>query len=793
MRFFWYSTLLFSLIFFHQSAWTQAPAVEWQKVYGGNIGDIGDRATCVQQTTDGGYVVAGYAHSADGDVTSNHGKSDFWILKLDSAGNIQWKKAYGGSSDEYAYAIRQTSDGGYVVAGYAASDDGDVSGVHGPVNTDYWVMKISSTGVLQWQKCFGGSDTDVAKSIDLSPDGGYVVAGYTRSNDGNVTGQQGFDACWVIKLDRNGNLQWQKIYGNFPHSAAESIRATKDGGYVVAAGMEYFSGNLPGYHGSIDYWIIKINSTGIIEWQSFYGGSSSDYPHSIEQAPDGGYIVAGTSNSYDGQVTGNHSSNISGATDGWIVKLNSSGSLEWQKCLGGSYVEEAFSVKPLPGGGYIVAAGATSTDGDITVPFYSKDFWIVNLTNDGNIEWQKSYGGSDYDEPNWIECTKDGGFIVAGSTNSGANDGDVTNPHYGNNYWIVKLKPVPCTPSIAISASATTICMGAAVTFTATVFNEGPDPVYQWMVNGAKAGTDSSFFSSSSLAQGDVVTCLLISNAACSLANDSASSNSIAMNVINIPQPSISVIASDSSICPGVRVNFTAVPQNANANPSYQWQLNGTNTVSSGLTYSNASLSDGDQVRCILSVPNSDCGNGSDTSRPITIQVYPLPNVSLSPVDTLVESGTQVQINASVTGTLDLFSWEPAGVMDDPSSLTPLTQPLVSSVTYALSVLSAEGCSAKASGEIKVKGAFYMPSAFSPNGDGLNDVFRIPRSASLLLKQFSIYNRWGEEIFRTTDPGKGWNGTFKGRPLESSAFVYLIRGTMDGKEKVFKGTVVLIR
>ncbi|MEO0074024.1 MAG: hypothetical protein ABIK43_05135 [candidate division WOR-3 bacterium] len=176
------------------------PSYVWQRCLGGSDDDV---ALSIQPTPDQGYVVAGGTRSKDGDVTGQHGNRDCWVVKLSANGDIQWQRCLGGSDYDAAYSIQPTPDQGYVVAGGTCSRNGDVTGQHGGV--DCWVVKLSANGHIQWQRCLGGSDVDLANSIQPTPDQGYVVAGYTRSRDGDVTGQHGDRDCWVVKLHRQDN------------------------------------------------------------------------------------------------------------------------------------------------------------------------------------------------------------------------------------------------------------------------------------------------------------------------------------------------------------------------------------------------------------------------------------------------------------------------------------------------------------------------------------------------------------------------------------------------------------
>ena len=414
----------------------QAPAISWQKSLGGSDYDY---AYSIQQTTDGGYIVAGHGYGPY--FLGNHGYDDYWIIKLDANGTISWQKCLGGSEWDEAHSIQQTSDGGYIVAGYSYSNNGDVMGSHGGYPfSDCWIVKLTANGTISWQKCLGGSERDEANSIQQTSDGGYIMAGRSYSNNGDVTGHHGSadsSDCWIVKLTANGTISWQKSLGGSYDDRAYSIQQTADGGYIMAGHSYSNNGDVTGHHGSADSsdcWIVKLTANGTISWQKSLGGSGTDWATSIQQTVDGGYIVTGSSCSNNGDVTGNH-----GGYDFWIVKLDTNGDISWQKSLGGSATEVGYSIQQTADGGYIVAGYSSSNDGDVTINHGNgyPDYWIVKLDANGTISWQKSLGGS-YDEAaSSIQQTADGGYIVAGRSSS--TNGDVSGNHGNSDYWIVKL------------------------------------------------------------------------------------------------------------------------------------------------------------------------------------------------------------------------------------------------------------------------------------------------------------------------------------------------------------------
>jgi hypothetical protein len=443
------------------------PTVQWQKSVGGTGNDY---AESIQQTNDGGYIVVGISYSNDGDVSGNQGASDCWVVKLNAFGIIEWEKSMGGSGDDNARLIQQTNDGGYIFIGPSDSNDGDVSGNHG--NLDYWAVKLTSTGVIEWQKSLGGTGYEYAQYIQQTSDGGYIAAGSSFSNDGDVSGNHGGFDCWVVKLNDEGTIVWQKSLGGLSNDEAESIQQTNDGGFILAGHSDSNDGDVSGNHGGPDYWVVKLSSIGTIEWQKSLGGSGSDQAKSVQQTNDGGYIVAGYTSSNDGDVSVNY-----GYLDFWVVKLNSLGTIEWQKTLGGSDFDLAQSIQQTNDGEYIVAGYSYSNDVDVQSSQGNQDFWVVKLSSIGTIEWEKSLGGSGLENASSIQQTNEGGFIVAGSSNS--NDGDVSGNQGNSDYWVVQLKS--CQPSFSTQPANQIIDIYSNAQFI--VSSSDPTATYQWQTD----------------------------------------------------------------------------------------------------------------------------------------------------------------------------------------------------------------------------------------------------------------------------------------------------------------------
>ena len=349
-------------------------SVEWYKCLGGSSNDY---PTGVQQTFDGGYIISGAAYSNDGDVSGNHGGYDVWVIKLDSSGSIIWQKTYGGTKvDVPTGGIALTKDSGYIVACQSNSFDGDVT-EKGNGFDDYWIIKLDQAGSIIWQKKFGGSYEEFPTKIDQTFDGGYIIGGYTNSTDGDISGNHGgVDDAWIIKIDSIGNLTWQKCIGGSLRDENRGIKQTKDSGFIASITVKSNDGDITGNHGNQDYMLAKLDKNGGLTWTKCYGGSGDDICEDI-QLVNGYYLITGSSNSIDGDVSGNH-----GDYDYWTVKTDTLGNIIWQTSLGGSGVDEASSISYKQGIGYLIAGQSNSVDGDIIGHYSDYDFWIAELNDD---------------------------------------------------------------------------------------------------------------------------------------------------------------------------------------------------------------------------------------------------------------------------------------------------------------------------------------------------------------------------------------------------------------------------
>lgn len=352
---------------------------------------------------------------------------------------IEWQRCVGGSYHDFAYALALTPNGNCILAGETWSSDGDAAGLPPYVygNTQAFVALLVGENNIQKKKAIGDAEEDRAWAVQMTTDGGVIMAGEITEVDPST----GWRNALVVKFRPSGAVQWQRSLGGSLDDKAYEIRQTPDGGYILAGSTSSIDGDVSGHHGGGDAWVVKLTASGTIDWQRCLGGTGGEIAYAISPTTDGGYILAGgTVASNNGDVSGNH--NL-GYFDMWVVKLDAFGAIQWQRCLGGSNSEQAKAVAQTSDGGYVVAGYAASGNGDVTGhhgALGSEDAWVVKLDAIGTLEWEHALGGSKWDSANDLVPTGDGGYIMAGFTKS--NDGDVSGRH-GDGYtwdaWLVKL------------------------------------------------------------------------------------------------------------------------------------------------------------------------------------------------------------------------------------------------------------------------------------------------------------------------------------------------------------------
>lgn len=351
---------------------------------------------------------------------------------------IGFVKTLGGSKNDTAKSVTKTSDGGYIILGSTQSMDGDI--LNKPNDSyNYWILKFDENNNLQWQKNYGGTNDDQGSKIIETTDGGYAVLGYSQSTDGDVTQNSGAQDFWVAKLNNTGSIEWQKSFGFAGADSGISLIQTKDMGFllvgvldVTASGELGNSKNLSQKHAGGSYWAIKINAFGTKEWSHFYGGSFTDTPYDVVQTEDNGFIIVGSSDSNDVDITSNK-----GSYDFWVLKISEIGELIWEKSFGGSEIDEARAITKSGDGNYIIIGDTRSNNFDVSKNRGAADLWVIKLSPTGNLIWEKTFGGTGFDVGRSIAITQENSFIISGSSRS--TDGDVLTNQGQNDAWVLKI------------------------------------------------------------------------------------------------------------------------------------------------------------------------------------------------------------------------------------------------------------------------------------------------------------------------------------------------------------------
>ncbi|MBS1948610.1 MAG: T9SS type A sorting domain-containing protein [Bacteroidetes bacterium] len=433
----------FVIILFLQ-VWVQLysqPVVSKQKTIGGNSED---QLGGMWATTDGGMVLGGrsYSYVSFDKTENNRGIDDYWVVKLDKDGKIQWQRTLGGTDVDELLALQQTRDGGYILAGnsqsYISADKADNSkGVF-----DCWIIKLNSFGSVEWQKTLGGDSYEFCNSIRQTRDGGYIVGCMSNSNisgDKSDPGKGGFD-FWVVKLDSKGNKEWDRSLGGSGDEFLNQAIQTSDGGYIaVGLSNSNASGDkTENCRGNNDYWAIKLDRNGNKVWDKTAGGTDNDYVNGVVQTPDGNFILTGASAS---PISGEKTEASRGGFDFWIVKLNKSGKIIFDRTIGGNGDEFEAIAELTDDGGFILGGNSSSNiSGEKTENSRgSFDYWILKFNKNGSISWDKTIGGNGDDNLRSIRQIKKGSYMLGGYSWSNAN-GDKTEDSYGgNDYWVVNL------------------------------------------------------------------------------------------------------------------------------------------------------------------------------------------------------------------------------------------------------------------------------------------------------------------------------------------------------------------
>lgn len=674
--------------------------VDWTKAVGTSVIDKGEQ---IIQTADSGYAVAGSSGSGGG--------SDMYMAKLDASGNLQWDRKMGqvGSIADIGFSITEAHGGGYVIGGYTYWF---VTGNLPASSNEFYAVKLSSTGAFQWGSVLRNPfspnvGNDYGKSICKTSDGGYVLAGeFARLNTGGGSYNTKYG---LMKLNGNGSLDWTACFGTPTNdNNARRIIETSDNGLAIIGGMTHPTLGLR------EQYLVKFDSDGNPEWNRTFGstlygdwlGTPRTYPdgnegYGLVQTSDDGYAVAGFLND-------NNTTNGISDQEIHFVKFDENiDNCHTVSSLGGS----------IPVGGTVVSLGTAAAAGGSsrviadtrsTEAWHVIDFCLVGIN--ANITYQNipcagqctgtaaahPTGGTAPYSYIWnttpVQTTDSVSELCVGSYIV-----TITDANSVSGTFSVTISASPSAPaSVTITASSTTFCPGTPVNFNATSVNGGPTPSYQWLLNEQPVGTNSPTYSNSNLNSGDTVKCVMTSSLPCATGSP-ATSNQIIVSVSSLLSASVSISASDTTICPGEPVTFTATPTNGGNNPTYQWRVNNNPAGANSSTFSSSSLNNNDTVTCVMT-SDLNCVTGSPATSATIIMVVgssvDAGFITAAP-DSVCSGGTSTLTIVGGTGSAQ---WQSSSTFNNFTNINGATQnsyttPVLTQNTFYRFYVTAGNCS----------------------------------------------------------------------------------------------------
>ena len=734
-----------------------SPKIISQKTIGGSLNET---LNCTYPTTDGGYILGGQTTSSNGDISgSRKGLSDALIVKIDATGNIEFQVNLGGSRDETVTSIKETSDQGFIILGTTASTDGDFSTNHG--GNDIFVVKISKTGSIQWNKCFGGTLDEKSGEIVASSEGGYLFTGNAKSFNGDLASKSPIDADgWIVKITNTGTISWDILPSGPFTDICKAAKQLPNKNYVVVGNV----GNTSGTNQREDIFTTLINPTGNIIGQMSMGGTRQDLASAVEVTPDGGFVILAKTNSNNGTVNKNQ-----GDFDVWILKMNQNLQLDWQKTFGGSGTDGGAGTEVYGGiqatddGGYVFTSSTNSKNGDIelpTTPWAGSQarVWVVKLNCKQEIQWQKILGGNAGDFGVSVKQIDDKGYFITANANS--NDGDVSGGKGSQDFWLINLSPDPkLKPNLAASGPLE-ICEGNQIKLNADM---GPLYNYQWFRDGIKLPTEI-LSRITIIKSGDYKVIITPKDCPKPQADTSAK---VTVN----PKPKLG-LPKDTTFCKS--------PMQLNANnisgAVYQW-LSGENVPSISPTSSGTYK---------LNVKAGGC----EVDSSVNVKVSSSPVLTLlSKIEACFDVNTPYILSVGADLNLN-YRWLPNGE-------TAHVIAVSKEGNYIVKATNSDGCETEKSVLMiqKCVSKILAPNIFTPNGDSDNDVFWIS-AEDVTDYQLKIYNRWGEMVFMAATETEVWDGTFNNQKAPEGTYTWQL-SYKNAKQPLevlsHSGTVLLVR
>ncbi len=738
-------------------AQTPEPTIISQKIIGGSSNEI---LNSTYATSDGGYILGGQTTSSNGDVQGlRKGLSDGWVVKINTAGTIEWQMDLAGSRDDVVTSVKETSDQGFIVLGYTASTDGDFFGNHG--GTDVFVAKLSKTGSVEWIKCFGGTLDEKSGEIILSSEGGYLFTGSAKSFNGDLLSKFPTDAdAWVVKITNTGIMSWQQLFNGIYSDFCKGVKQLSNKNYVVVSNI----GNASGTNQREDIFVSILLPNGNVNGQNSYGGSRQDLATSIETTPDGGFVILGKSNSNNGTLTKNQ-----GNFDVWILKMSATGTMQWQKTFGGSEIEGGLgtdtfgTIKPTDDEGYVFTSSTNSKNGDIQLPTTpwtgtNARVWVVKLNCKQDIQWQKIIGGNSTDYGVFVEQNADKTYSVTVNANSA--DGDVLGNKGGTDFWFIHLSKDPKPKAKLTASGSLNFCEDKTVELDANIGNQYK---YQWQKDGVAISGEIN--SKITISQSGDYKVLIVPKDCPKPQTDTSA------KIIVTQKPKLG-LPTDTTFCKN--------PMQLSAN-----QINGATYLwSSGENTPTIAPTSAGTYKLNVKI------GGCDVDSSVNVKQSSAPIITLkNQIEDCFDVNKPYILSAGTDLTLR-YRWLPN---NETSNNINVSQ----AGTYKVKATNLDGCSTEKTVLMiqKCVSKIYAANIFTPNADGDNDVFWIS-TQDVTDYDLKIFNRWGELVFASTSESEIWDGNYRSSKAEEGTYSWKLTYRNVNQAEVVQvkmGVVLLVR
>jgi gliding motility-associated-like protein len=727
--------------------------------------------------SDGGVLVAGITQSPnDGDVLEDKlGDWDYWLIKLDVRGNEQWQRRYGGNKADRIWVGQETADGGFLIGGESQSDISDSKSEPNRGDWDFWLMKLDSEGNLLWDKTLGGAGWDALRGDVLeTEDGGYLLAGVSDSNSGMDKSEdcRGLWDFWIVKLNANGDIEWDRTYGGDQRELLQAVLPMPNGGYLLGGeSRSGVSGDKDDFsRGISDYWLIHIDERGNLLWQKTIGGNYDEAIFDMALLDETIYL-AGFSGS---DATFEKSDPSYGSIDYWVVAVDLQGNQIWDKVYGGSSQDNAYDIRVTEAGNLLLGGYSRSPKSG-SKQAESKgevDFWLVHITPNGEQLWDAAYGASKQDVLTEMELLADGSIIMSGHTGSPADGDKISDSRGFNDVWVVK---TGCGVNGQLPSTLSGACLGDTLNVTAQ-FDNCVGCTFLW-----DDGSTDSLRQFLDLVEPLNLTVQAIDQNGCF----NYDTITIAANPLRDVQFDLFPIDCGYEIEVG-DIEGGLPPYSAVLYPD------NSNSVLSATT---AQLTPGD--RFLLEVSDAQ-GCVWDSLFQAGMAAENL-MVTLGE-EQIIQLGDSLIVQAQTNRPVVDIQWASNLLSACTDCSTYRILPLEPGY-ITVEVMDELGCRARAKMEYYIDRDYklFIPNAFSPNHDGQNDNFIIYGGEQVAaIEMFRVFDRWGRLVFERrnfppNDPTFSWNGYFKNQISPSGVYVFYAEvAFIDGRTQLFEGDFMLM-